>query len=84
MVYILLHKSVQHDNLGYVKYKRHEFDNEIEIVAKALMITSGHNTGHISSSQGSAIDRTGYYFVLVLTTSAKFVTLKRGCLQACC
>ena len=46
MVYILLHKSVQHDNLGYVKYKRHEFDNEIEIVAKALMITSGHNTGH--------------------------------------
>ena len=46
MVYILLHKSVHHDNLGNVKYKRHEFDNEIEIVAKALMITSGHNTGH--------------------------------------
>ena len=46
MVYILLHKSVQDDNLGNVKYKRHEFDNEIEIVAKALMITSGHNTGH--------------------------------------
>ena len=38
--------TVLHDNLGNVKYKRHEFDNEIEIVAKALMITSGHNTGH--------------------------------------
>ena len=46
MVYILLHKSVLDDNLGNVKYKRHEFDNEIEIVAKALMITSGHNIGH--------------------------------------